>query len=316
MRASSFVRALTALPLRVAALITLSVAVGAHAAQPGETGLAFLKIGVGARAAAMGEAYAAVAQDASATYWNPAGISSALGTEIHATHNEWISDVRYEYLAAVRGLKGQALGLHAALLHMGQLEGRDASGNFTQSFHAYDFATGLTYARRMSRSLEVGLTGKLLYEKIEDYSATGFAGDVGLRYRTPLRGLTAAATLTNMGPEMSFVSDNFTLPTAGRLGLAYRTRSLLEGLIVATDLRFPNDSDPTGHIGVELWPHRMFALRGGTKLGYDEEAGSLGFGVHYAAYTFDYAFVPFSSESELGDTHRMSVTWEPGKSVQ
>lgn len=306
MRASSFVRA------RGAALAAVfAFAASAHAVEPGETGLAFLKIGVGARAAGMGEAYVAVGQDASATYWNPAGIANALGTEVHATHNEWISDVRYEYLAAVRGLRGHAIGVHAAVLHMGELEGRDLDGNFTQSFRAYDFSAGVTYARRVSRALELGVTGKVLYEKIEDYSATGFAGDMGLRYRTPVRGLTAAATLTNVGPTMSFVEDDFSLPAAGRVGAAYRTRALLQGLIVAADLRFPNDSDPRGHVGVEIAPHELFALRGGAKLGYDEELGGVGFGVHWQTYTFDYAFVPFSSESELGDTHRISVTWEP-----
>jgi hypothetical protein len=311
LRVPSVVRILTAGSRRAGgALVVVLLASAARAADPGETGLAFLKIGVGARAAAMGEAYAAVAQDASATYWNPAGIANAPRTEVHASHHEWISDVRYEYLAAVRGLKGHAVGAHAALLHMGKLEGRDDAGNFTESFHAYDLSTGVTYARRIAQPLEVGATAKLLYAKIEDYSATGFAADVGMRYRTPVRGLTAALTFSNVGPEMSFVEDKFTLPFNSRVGLAYRTRGLLDGLVLAADVRVPNDSDPKGHVGVELWPHEMIALRGGAKLGYDEEAGTVGCGIAYASYVFDYAFVPFSDESVLGDTHRLSVTWQ------
>jgi hypothetical protein len=291
------------------ALTVLLAGSRAHAADPGETGLAFLKIGVGARAAAMGEAYVAVAQDPTATYWNPAGIANTPDDELHATHHEWISDVRYEYLAAVHGLKGQAFGAHAALLHMGELQGRDAAGNFTESFHAYDFSAGATYARRLTEAIEVGATGKVLYSKIADNSATGFAGDLGLRYRTPLRGLTAAGTVTNLGTPMKFVDDDFTLPAAARVGVAYRTRRVLDGLLLAGDLRFPNDSAAKGHVGVEVWPHKMFALRGGAKLGYDEEVGTVGFGIEYQAWAFDYAFVPFSDSSQLGDTHRISVSW-------
>ena len=41
----------------------------------GITTAQFLKIGVGARASAMGEAFTAVANDASALYWNPAGLA-------------------------------------------------------------------------------------------------------------------------------------------------------------------------------------------------------------------------------------------------
>ena len=293
--------------------LALLAASPAIAADPGETGLAFLKIGVGARAAGMGEAYVAVAQDASATHWNPAGIANAPGNEVHASHNEWISDVRYEYVSAVHGMKGHALGAHIAMLHMGELEGRDASGNFTGTFRAYDVSAGVTYARRITRTIEMGVTGKYLFSKVETKNATGIAGDIGVRYRTPLRGLTAAATVTNLGSEMSYVDDQFILPIAARIGVAYRTRALLDGIILAADLRMPNDSDVKSHLGVEIWPHEMFALRGGLKSGYDEESGAVGFGVNYQRFQVDYAFAPFSDESELGDTHRISLGWFPDR---
>lgn len=291
------------------AACSLLMAVSAQGAEPGETGLAFLKIGVGARAAAMGEAYVAVAQDPTAMYWNPAGIAVAPDIEVHATHNEWISDVRYEYLAAVHGMHGHAVGAQVALLHMGDFEGRDANGNFTESFSAYDFAAGLSYGRRVLKEVEVGVTGKFLYEKIESFTATGFAGDIGTRWRTPLQGLTVAAAATNMGPKMKFEEASFLLPISARVGAAYRTRNILEGLIVSGDLRFPNDSDVKGHLGAELQVHQMIALRGGVKMNYDEEVGSFGFGIHYHEIDFDYAYTPFSSESELGDGHRFSIGW-------
>ncbi len=283
----------------------------ARAANPGDTGLAFLKIGVGARAAAMGEAYVAVAQDPTALYWNPAGIAVAPDLEVHATHNEWIADVRYEYLAAVRGLRGHALGAQIGLLHMGQFEGRDANGELTESFRSYDFFFGASYGRRISRAFEVGATGKFLYEKIQSFTATGFAGDFGIRYRTPLRGLTLGATATNLGPDMKFEQDSFLLPVSARIGAAYRTRAILQGLILASDLRFPNDGDVKGHLGAELQVHEMIALRGGAKLNYDEEIGTVGVGIHYREYDIDYAYTPFSSTSELGDGHRISIGWRP-----
>jgi hypothetical protein len=283
----------------------------AFSANPGETGLAFLKIGVGARAAGMGEAYAAVAQDATSIYWNPAGIANSPGYEVHATHDEWISDVRYEYVAGVKGMKGHALGAHVGLLHMGELEQRDETGQLTGHFRTYDLSAGLSYGRRMTRSIELGVTAKYLYEKIQDYGASGFAFDLGGRIRTGISGLTIAATASNLGGEMKFINEPFLLPINARLGAAYRSRALLEGFILAADIKFPNDTDARGHLGAELQVHEMFAVRGGLKLGYDEEAGSLGFGVHYLAYDFDYAYSPFSNSSELGDVHRFSFGWRP-----
>lgn len=282
-----------------------------QAANPGDTGLAFLKIGVGARAAAMGEAYVAVAQDPTALYWNPAGISVAPELEVHASHNEWISDVRYEFLGAVRGMRGHAFGGYFSLLHMGELQGRDALGNPTGTFRAYDMAAGATYARRVFRSVEVGVTGKFLMESIQDYSASGYAVDLGMRYRTPVRGLTVAATATNIGTSMKFEQDSFVLPAAARLGAAWRTRRLLEGVILAADLRFPNDNDAQGHVGGEIQVHEYVALRAGAKLNYDEEMGSFGFGVNYREYVIDYAFTPFTESSELGNVHRVSIGWRP-----
>ena len=295
-----------------AGVVTLALASPAAAVESGEVGLSFLKIGVGARAAGMGEAYVAVAQDPTSMYWNPSGIASAPGNEVHASHNEWISDVRYEWLAAVHGMRGHAVGVHVGLLHMGDIEGRDASGNFTENFQAYDFTAGVTYAYRILRSLEIGGTGKVLYERIQDERATGFAVDLGARYRTPVRGLVLAATATNLGTPMTFVDDEFVLPFQVRGGAAYRTRAVLAGLILAADLRLPNDSDAKTHLGVELWPHEMVALRGGVKSGYDEEAGAFGVGIKYREYQFDYAYAPFSDTSELGDTHRVSFGWRPG----
>ncbi len=260
----------------------------------------------------MGEAYVAVAQDPTAMYWNPAGIAIARDFELHAGHNEWISDVRYEYLAAVHGMEGHAFGAQAALLHMGELEGRDENGAFTESFSSYDFMFGGSYGRRFTRSLEAGATAKILYEKIQDFSTTGFALDLGARYRTPLKGLVVAAALSNMGPAMKFETDEFLLPFNTRVGVAWRTRSLLEGLILAGDLRFPNDSDVKGHLGVELQVHPMIALRGGFKTNYDEELGTAGVGIRYHEYEFDYAYSPFSDESQLGDGHRFSIGYRPG----
>nr|HPI73656.1 hypothetical protein [bacterium] len=53
---------------------------------------AFLEIGVGARAMAMGGAYTSIANDATALYWNPAGIAWMNGVQCELAHNEWLID--------------------------------------------------------------------------------------------------------------------------------------------------------------------------------------------------------------------------------
>ena len=48
----------------------------------GISSLQFLKIGVGARATALGESFVAISNDASALFWNPAGLANTEGNQV------------------------------------------------------------------------------------------------------------------------------------------------------------------------------------------------------------------------------------------
>ena len=73
----------------------LTLAQTGHAVS--EAGVLFLRIASGARAAGMGEAFVAVADDATATHWNPAGLASIGKTEIFAelSHLQFSNDATY-----------------------------------------------------------------------------------------------------------------------------------------------------------------------------------------------------------------------------
>ena len=68
-----------------------------------EAGAIFLLIAPGARAGGMGEAQVAVANDAYASYWNPAGLGFLEGQELAMMHVNWLpglaDDLYYEFLA-------------------------------------------------------------------------------------------------------------------------------------------------------------------------------------------------------------------------
>ncbi len=61
----------------------------------------FLKIGVGGRATAMGDAFVAIANDVSALYWNPAGLTQFSENQIMFAHNEWVVDINHDFIGAV-----------------------------------------------------------------------------------------------------------------------------------------------------------------------------------------------------------------------
>ena len=60
----------------------------------GATGMAFLKVGIGGRAVAMGGAYSAVSGDATAGYWNPAGLIGIEGRDVVWMHFAWFQGIR------------------------------------------------------------------------------------------------------------------------------------------------------------------------------------------------------------------------------
>ena len=63
----------------------------------GTSSAAFLKIGVGARALGMGEAVATQAEDATAMFWNPAGLAKIERMQILLNHYDYLADMSFEF---------------------------------------------------------------------------------------------------------------------------------------------------------------------------------------------------------------------------
>src|ERR1035437_4205301 len=65
--------------------------------QPGE----FMSYGAGARSLAMGAAFVGVADDASATYWNPAGLPHMARKELTLLKATLFADTTYDFYSFV-----------------------------------------------------------------------------------------------------------------------------------------------------------------------------------------------------------------------
>jgi hypothetical protein len=280
-------------------------------AEEGSAGLAFLKLGVGARAIAIGDAYVAVDGDASSVYWNPATIVDVENIDIGLMHSEWFEGIRYEYAGAVRSYGQHAIGVSVVGLYMDDLERRDGpTANPIGHFGVFDFALTGSYARYLTDALSVGASVKYLQEKIDDETATGYAFDLGGRYRVPVMdGLSAGLAIVNLGPQMTFIEDAFDLPVMYKAGaaLAVPFDSLKGDVLFAADVVKPADGDLKLHVGMEYEYAEMIALRFGYRSGWDNQNISAGIGIRAGQFRLDYALVPFYSD--LGETHRVSLAF-------
>ena len=144
----------------------------------GEAGAIFLLIAPGASAAGTGEAQVAKANDAYASYYNPAGLGFQNKAGMAGMHVNWLpnlaDDLYYEFLAYKQPMKNMdgTLGGHLIYLNLGEQMGMDEMGNETGQFKSYMWALALGYGTKISSTSSVGVNFKVFHQKLAD-SATG-----------------------------------------------------------------------------------------------------------------------------------------------
>jgi hypothetical protein len=123
-------------------VLALAFAVPAHATKyAGE----FLKVPVGARAIGMGAAFVGVSDDATAPYWNPAGLIYLPYKEVLPQHSEQFGSlINHDYLGAVFPLGGtrghqQALGIGLIRLAVDDIPVTPRPGALRPGIDFYDY---------------------------------------------------------------------------------------------------------------------------------------------------------------------------------
>lgn len=291
--------------LSILLLMVLVILAFAASENEGKTGMAFLKVGVGARAAGMGEAFTAVANDASATYWNPAGLASGNGSNIVLMHNRWLLDIRSEF-GALQIKKHFAL--HVYSYHIDDIPVRAIpSEDPLENTGAQYLSMGASYARSLSQKLDAGITIKYLFEKIFVHSAAGYAFDLGLRYKLQNPNIVLAGVFQNLGKMGTLENESTKLPVISRLGAMYLLPKEIGPmhLMFAFDVVKPLEENLRLHIGSEILFWNQIALRTGLMNGYDNRSLSFGLGVHKSAFEFDYSLTPLQEDFDTG--HRLSL---------
>src|ERR1035437_849169 len=196
-------------------LITLgfaSVNLFSQVSKVGTTAAAFLEIGPGSVATGMGGAFVSVANDATALYWNPAGIANFTKNEATIFHANWIASTKFDYAALVLPLGGVGnIGLSFTSLSMADelvrtVDQPEGTGEF---FSAGDIAVGLSYARSLTDRFSIGFTAKYIQESIWHESASAMAIDAGTTFRTDLfNGLVIGASISNFGTQMKLIGSD------------------------------------------------------------------------------------------------------------
>ncbi len=160
----------------------------------------FLNIGAGARGLGMGNAQVATVSDATAGYWNPAGLAQVkdnpLGTIMHAEYFGGIA--KYDYAAVAVPIQDNKRTLGFSLLRFAvddipntlYLVEPDGSINYNniQTFSSSDYAFLVSFAQQIKQTnnvqINAGFNGKVIYRKVGKFAnAWGFGLDAGLQFK-------------------------------------------------------------------------------------------------------------------------------------
>jgi long-subunit fatty acid transport protein len=271
------------------------------------TGVAFLKIPVGPRVCGTGEAAVAYIDDASALFYNPAGLANVPTFDVLLAHNQWLLDMNHEYVAGVYGSEGLGkFGLAFDYWGSGAIQGINIRGETIPAYiiSAADWSLNLGYARSLS-DLSVGLGLKFIHQQQESLSTSAVAFDAGAMYKTPLKGLKVGVSVANIGTKAKLYQESYGLPLLARLGWRYDI-----GVIgVTQDFILSETEKPGIAAGVECRPVEILALRVGYRTGSDVDGLSglrAGLGLTWHGIGVDYAFAPYG---KLGASHRISISY-------
>lgn len=308
----------------------------------GTTAAPFLSIAQGARALALGGAFVAIANDASAMYWNPAGIADLYGFNFMVDHTYWIADIGYDYVGATMDIGSfGALGLNITASNIDDMkvttvDQQDGTGEI---FGVTDVAFGLTYALKLTDDFAIGFNPKFVYQKIWKMSANAFAIDMGVKYKTPFEGITLGMSISNFGTKMqmsgnnalilydpdpegsgnngqipaNLATDQWELPLNFRVGIAYNVGfgDFGNGTL-AVDASHPSDNYESVNIGGEYVYDDFLFVRGGMKSIFQkdsEEGFTVGVGIKQALlgnvrFFVDYAF---QNMSRLKNAQKVTI---------
>ena len=305
---------------------------GQNVSKVGTTAARFLNIDIGARAVGMGGAYTTVANDVSAIYWNPAGLTRFASGQVLFNHVNWIADMKYDFAAIAIPLQNWGtLGVGATFLTMDEMEVTtvDQPMGTGEMFDAGSYAFTMSYARNLTDRFSIGGSFKYIHENIRNSNASGIAFDIGTQFVTQFNGITIGMSIMNYGSKMQMTgrdmqiqadvnsrlhgnneninanleTDRFDLPLTFRVGVGMDLLQASEknDLLVAIDAMHPNDDTESLNLGAEYGFSKMLFLRAGYKslFARDSEIGlTLGAGFRFKMtgitdLQIDYAYQDF-----------------------
>ena len=272
----------------------------------------YLQYGAGARSLAMGGAYVALADEASAPYWNPAALMQVDEHQFLSMYAPFFEQTNYNFLSYVHPLRRLgALGISNVLLHSGGYEEvTRQQGVIGTNRSIFKNAIIISYANKVRERVSLGASLKLIHERVMRYSGNGLGVDLGILYQ-PLDELNVGLAMQNViQPKVTLRDDPDVYEINLKAGVALNAFS--NRLTLTADINKLVDEKAYFCAGVEVspWEKTSSSLkRVDLRAGFNHlQSFTCGLGLKIKFFSIDYAF----SSHDLGNLHKFALTFNWG----
>ena len=271
-----------------------------------------LGMGSGARALGLGGAFTAVANDATSTIWNPAGLPAVNDLTVTLASTPMSLDRKHNFIGLIKKVGKGGLGVSVINAGVDDITSYDRNGARTGSFNHNSNAFALSYGHHLG-VVALGASARMYMDSFGDHSSTsGFAGaDIGLLGGNRARTFSYGIAARNLGGA---IGDN-EVPIIVAGGLAYRVlhkHVATFSVDVQHQVLEIGESTTSLHLGTEYLIAKTFAIRGGSRLTEDRAQFFGGFGVNVGGLQLDYALKAIESsvyDDIDGGTHFVSLSY-------
>ncbi len=273
----------------------------------------YLQYGAGARSLAMGGAYVALADDASAPYWNPGALTQIDEHQFLSMYAPFFEQTSYNFLSYVHPLRRLgALGISNVLLHSGGYEEvTRKQGVIGTNRSIFKNTIIISYANKVHERVSLGASLKLIHERVMRYSGNGQGVDLGILYQ-PLDALNIGLALQNViQPEVTLRDDPDVYKINLKAGVALNAFS--KRLTMTADINKLVDEKAYFCAGLEVSPWEKMSnpslKRVDLRVGFNHlQSFTCGLGLKIKFFSIDYAF----SSHDLGNLHKFALTFNWG----
>ncbi len=289
-------------------LAILVLAAGGRAGDAGQESP--FVIGAGARALGMGGGFASIADDASAVFYNPAGLPLLEYQEFTAMHMSLFEGSMYNFASWVypHPVFG---GFGVAYMRLGTDDIIGRSGFSETGSFDYSYSQFLvSYGRELYHGWSVGASLKAVNQSLGEYSDYGVGMDLSVLGRLHEYVTVGFSARDLLEAEIKLRSVAERVPRAFVGGVALRSYPVTDEIRLTSSFELEKITNRSVrvHVGGEVVVDDAYAVR----LGYDRD--NLTFGVGYAfsrlRLDYTYKFVDY-----IDDSHRISLSVLIGSSV-